>query len=176
MRHCVWPNTTGWCESHPARGWPLTGRQMSVRSGRRTEGDAAGSGAPGQEFDSGGVRARGTSRRCARTSSTMERTVISLARQTGTNRETTERLGTLSSQLQKKTHPKTLSCKNTFIQKHFHPKTLSSKNTFVQNHFIQKRRQFHPRHFHPKTGSSNDTFIQKRFRPMTLSSKNGFVQ
>ena len=68
------------------------------------------------------------------------------------------------------------SSKNTFIQKHFHPKTLSSKNTFVQNHFIQKRRQFHPRHFHPKTGSSNDTFIQKRFRPMTLSSKNGFVQ
>ena len=81
------------------------------------------------------------------------------------------RLGTLSSKLQKKTHPKTLSSKNTFIQKHFHPKTLSSKT-------ISSKREdnFIPRHFHPKTGSSNDTFIQKRFRPMTLSSKNGFVQ
>ena len=43
--------------------------------------------------------------------------------------------------------------KKKLIQKHFHPKTLLSKNTVVQNHFIQKRRQFHPRHFHPKTGS-----------------------
>ena len=50
------------------------------------------------------------------------------------------------------------------LQKKTHPKTLSSKNTFIQNHFIQKRRQFHPRHF-----------IPKRVHPMTLSSKNGFV-
>ena len=69
-------------------------------------------------------------------------------------------LGTLSSKLQKKTHPKTLSSKKTFVQKHFRPKTLSTQNTFVQteDNFI------------------HDTFIQKRVHPMTLSSKNGFVQ
>ena len=74
-------------------------------------------------------------------------------------------LGTLSSKLEKETHPKTLSSKNTFVQK-----TLSSKNTFIQN-----RRQFHSRHFHPKTVSSNDTFIPKWFRSTTLSSKTGFI-
>ena len=70
------------------------------------------------------------------------------------------RLGTLSSKLQKKTHPKTLSSKNTFIQKHFHPKTLSSKtiSSKTEDNFI------------------HDTFIQKRVHPMTLSSKNGFIQ
>ena len=61
---------------------------------------------------------------------------------------------------EKKTHPKTLSSKNTFIQKHFHPKTLSSKT-------ISSKREDNFIH---------DTFIQKRVRPMTLSSKNGFVQ
>ena len=69
-------------------------------------------------------------------------------------------LGTLSSKLQKKTHPKTLSSKNTVIQKHFHPKTLSSKT-------ISSKREDNFIH---------DTFIQKRVHPMTLSSKNGFVQ
>ena len=64
------------------------------------------------------------------------------------------RLGTLSSKCGKKTHPK----------------TLSSKNTFVQNHLIQNRRQFHPRHFYPKTVSSNDTFIPNHFHP-TLNPK-----
>ena len=64
-------------------------------------------------------------------------------------------------QIAKKTHPKTLSSKNTFIQKHFHPKTED---------------RFHPRHFHPETVSSNDTFIQIWFRPTTLSSKTGFIQ
>ena len=44
--------------------------------------------------------------------------------------------------MQKQTHPKTLSSRNTFIQKHFHPKTLSSKR--------------------------EDTFVQNRFHPMTL--------
>ena len=57
-------------------------------------------------------------------------------------------LGALSSKLQKKTHPKTLSSKKAFSSK---------------------------KHFHPKTGSSNDTFIQKRFRAMTLSSQTIFI-
>ena len=39
---------------------------------------------------------------------------------------TSKRLGTLSSNLLKKTHPKTLPSQNTFVQKHF-PKTLLSK-------------------------------------------------
>ena len=89
----------------------------------------------------------------------LENVVARICREAG-GRVTTNGSGTLSSKLQKKTHPK----------------TLSSKNTFVQNHFIQNRRQFHPRHFHPKTGSSSDTFIQKWFRPMTFSSKTGFIQ
>ena len=71
-----------------------------------------------------------------------------------------ERLGTLSSTLQKKSHPKKLSSKNTFIQKHFHPKTLSSKT-------ISSKREDNFIH---------DIFIQKRVHPMTLSSKNSFVQ
>ena len=63
------------------------------------------------------------------------------------------RVNQLSSKLQQKTHPKTLSSKNTFT--FFFSKTLSSKNTFVQKHFRPKG----------KTISST-----------TLSSKNGFIQ
>ena len=38
-----------------------------------------------------------------------------------------------------KTHPKTLSSKNTFVQEHFHPKTLSSKtiSSKKEDNFIQ---------------------------------------
>ena len=70
-------------------------------------------------------------------------------------------LGTLSSKFEKKTHPKTLSSKNTFIQKRFHPMTLSSKNTFIQKHF-------HPKTLSSKTADNfiHDTFVQKRFHPI----------
>ena len=92
-----------------------------------------------------------------------------VARRTATTLSNTGRHATLTSwrssrrghtpqwvfiQIAKKTHPKTLSSKITFIQKHFHPKTLSSKTI---------------------SSKTEDTFIQKRFHPMTLSSKTIFI-
>ena len=73
----------------------------------------------------------------------------------------------------KKTHPKTLASKNTFIQKHFRPKT---EDNFIYDTFIQK--WVHPLTLSSKNGfvqkllSSKNTFIQKHFHPKTLSSKN----